>query len=272
LHGCFIRSVTPPRAGVRVAVRIYFAEGKPEDFVGVVEQRDRPEGESGFWVRFDAVSAQARERLQVATGALPNLPKPQHTPSGGVPAVHAPGLRHTPSGAVAAVGVQRTPSAGVAAAPSAAPPKAPATGVPAVASDAVAPSPRQSYPLMGAVHAQAAQEARRSRSDLRSTPRYAATLRTRFASVEALREEVSHNVSAGGMFIRTDRPPPLREVVRLSIELPGESVPLEVLAEVMHVVRPEQATAHLPAGVGVQFVQADDRFREQLDRYLATHK
>lgn len=214
-EGAFIRSTTPPRAGVRVAVRIYFAEGRPEELVGVVENRERPAQETGgFWVRFDLVTAQAREKILIATGALPKLPNPLHpTPSGGVAAVQAPGLRSQPG---------------------------------------TAQAPR--------------------RSDLRATPRHTASLRTRFKTVAALREEVSHNISAGGMFIQTGEPPALREVVLVSIELPGERGPLEVLAEVMHVVKRAEATALLPAGVGVQFVQADDRFREQLDRYLATHQ
>jgi uncharacterized protein (TIGR02266 family) len=252
-QGVFIRSVAPPRAGLQVAVRVYFAEGKPEDFVGRVDPALAaiPDGETGFWVRFDLVTPQAREKILVASGALARPQRPlHHTPSGGVPAVQAPGLRHTPSNGVAAVqtpGLRHTPS----------------NGVPAVqpfAPDAVVPSPR---PAPGA---------QRSGTDLRATPRYAARLRTVFKTVAALREEFTHNISAGGLFIQTDTAPPLRQTVLVSLDLPGESEPLEVLAEVMHVVRPEQATAQLPAGVGVQFVQADDRFREKLDRYLATHR
>jgi uncharacterized protein (TIGR02266 family) len=261
VEGAFIRSMSPPRAGVRVAIRIYFAEGKPEEFVALVENRERPAQETGgFWVRFDLVSAQAREKILVATGALPKLPKPGQTPSGGVAAVQAPGLRQTQPGMPAVKAPPRTPPLGMAAVQ--------------VAPDAVVPSPRQSYPGMQAVHAQAQAQrpAGRDRPDLRATTRHAAKLRTSFKTVAALREEVSHNISAGGMFIQTDEAPPLREVVLVSIALPGETEPLEVLAEVMHVVKPGQATAHLPAGVGVQFVQADDRFREKLDRYLAAHR
>lgn len=221
LERAFIRSITPPHPGLKVAIRIYFAEGKPEDFVAVVENRERPAQETGgFWARFELVTAQARERILVATGAMQSVSRPAHrTSSSGVAAVQAPGLRQTQA------------------------------GTPAL------PAPHQG-----------------GRPELRGTVRRAATLRTRFKTVAALREEVSRNISAGGMFIQTEEAPPLREVVLLSIELPGEREPLEVAAEVMHVVKPADATALLPAGVGVQFVQADDRFRERLDRYLATHQ
>ncbi len=263
MEGAFIRSITPPRPGMRVALRVYFAEGRPEDFVAVVENRERPAQEpGGFWVRFELVTAQAREKLLVATGALPKGSKPvHHTPSGGVAAVRAPGLRQSQPGMPAVKPPVSPPPDGAGAEQRSAP-------------DAVTPSSRQSRPGMQAVHAEAQAQTRAqgSRPELRATTRHAATLRTRFKTVAALREEVSHNISARGMFIQTDEAPPLREVVLVCIELPGEREPLEVLAEVMHVMKPAAATARQPAGVGVQFVQADDRFREALDRYLATHR
>jgi Tfp pilus assembly protein PilZ len=60
----------------------------------------------------------------------------------------------------------------------------------------------------------------------------------------------------------------------VSIELPpgasGERRPIEVQAEVVHRVTPDEAKATgRPAGVGVQFVGADDSFRERLDAFLA---
>jgi uncharacterized protein (TIGR02266 family) len=208
-YGAFIRAHDPLRAGLRLSLRLYFPDGRPEELIGVVDPLGpRPEEESGFWVRFEAVPAQARERLAraLAGRAEPAPAEPHQAPR---PQVQT-----------------------------------------------FAPRP----------------PAQPSHRDQRSTPRKAARLRTRFGSVAALREEVSHNVSAGGMFIATERPPALRELVLLQVELPGEEAPLEVLAEVMHVVGKEQATAQLPAGVGVQFVGAGDEFRERLDRYLARHE
>jgi type IV pilus assembly protein PilZ len=106
--------------------------------------------------------------------------------------------------------------------------------------------------------------------ELRTTTRIAASLRVCIGSAAELREEMTLNVSAGGLFIRTDAPPPLREIVVVSIELPDESAPVETRAQVVHIVTREQARASgRPAGVGVQFVEANDRFRARLDEWLA---
>ena len=104
--------------------------------------------------------------------------------------------------------------------------------------------------------------------DPRALPRFPIRLRTRVRTALGPRLEFSVNLSASGMFLASDTPPALREVVALSFDVPGESAPLECHAEVMHLVRPAQANKDWPAGYGVQFIQADDRFRERLDRLL----
>jgi uncharacterized protein (TIGR02266 family) len=106
--------------------------------------------------------------------------------------------------------------------------------------------------------------------NLRSTQRVRASLRVSFQTAAELKKEISVNISAGGMFIRTDEPPQLRDVVKVSIELPGETKPIETEAQVVHrVTREEGRLTGRTAGVGVQFVEADDRFRETLDGWLA---
>ena len=108
--------------------------------------------------------------------------------------------------------------------------------------------------------------------DPRTQPRFSVRLRTRVRTALGPRLEFSVNISASGMFIASETPPALREVVALSNDLPGESAPLEANAEVMHLVRPAQANKDWPAGYGVQFIHADDRFRERLDRLLAGNR
>ena len=59
-------------------------------------------------------------------------------------------------------------------------------------------------------------------------------------------------------------------VVRCVAPLPGTEPPILCRAVVAHRAVPEQArTTGQITGVGVQFLDADDRFREELDRYLA---
>ena len=205
-EGIFIRSLSPPQSGLRVGVRVYFADNTAEELACTVDHRSPPFGESGFWARFVSLTAQARERIR---------------------------------GVLAAAAAQ----------PRAAP----------------APTPRARLTASAAVKAVPAR-------DPRTLPRHPIRLRTRVGTALGPRLEFSVNLSASGMFIASETPPALREVVTLSIDVPGESAPLESRAEVMHLVRQAQASQERPAGYGVQFIQADDRFRERLDRLLGGHR
>jgi uncharacterized protein (TIGR02266 family) len=110
----------------------------------------------------------------------------------------------------------------------------------------------------------------KSGSERRATRRYAVRLAVRFGSVDQLRKEYATNISAGGMFIRTDQPPAMNEVVQVSIDLPGGGPPIEAKATVVHRVTPEEARVHgREAGAGVQFVEGDDRFRARIDQIIA---
>jgi uncharacterized protein (TIGR02266 family) len=106
--------------------------------------------------------------------------------------------------------------------------------------------------------------------DLRTFDRVPLNLRMRFRNLQELREEIATNLSAGGMFVQTDRPPELREVVLVTIELPGDPAPVEAKAQVVHrVTREDGRLTGRRAGVGVQFIGASDDFRERLDAFLA---
>jgi hypothetical protein len=77
------------------------------------------------------------------------------------------------------------------------------------------------------------------------------------------------NLSASGLFIETETPPPLDEIVQVILELPDGQPPAEAQAIVLRRVLPGGAE---PAGAGVQFIGADDAFRARLDGYLETLK
>lgn len=100
----------------------------------------------------------------------------------------------------------------------------------------------------------------------RAFPRLDARFAVRFATVQDFVLEYAANISAGGVFVHTVDPPPLKTVVRVEMELPasGELVPARGV--VVHRVTLEEATAKgtLP-GMGVQFVDSDDKFRERID-------
>ncbi len=100
----------------------------------------------------------------------------------------------------------------------------------------------------------------------RAFPRYNAKFAVRFATVQDFVLEYAANISAGGVFVHTENPPPLKTVVRVEMELPGGGPPVPARGLVVHRVTKEEAERRgTLAGVGVQFVDADDDFRSRID-------
>ncbi|MFL5309645.1 MAG: TIGR02266 family protein [Myxococcales bacterium] len=98
-------------------------------------------------------------------------------------------------------------------------------------------------------------------------PRYPTSLKVAFPSAEGAVSERATNISAGGMFVRTERKLPRGSLLSVALELPDGSVPVQ--AKVIHDVAPARArTSAGDRGVGVQFVATDDAFRDRLERYI----
>ncbi|HYZ89051.1 MAG TPA: TIGR02266 family protein, partial [Myxococcales bacterium] len=101
------------------------------------------------------------------------------------------------------------------------------------------------------------------------TARYAARFAVRFGTVDEFKREYATNISAGGLFIRTEAPPEMSSVIDVVLELPGGD-PVEGKALVVHRVSAEDAARlEVEPGAGVQFVEGDDKFRERIDRFVA---
>jgi uncharacterized protein (TIGR02266 family) len=100
----------------------------------------------------------------------------------------------------------------------------------------------------------------------RAYARVPARLRVGWTSAHDFLVAYSENISRGGIFIATDNPPPLREIVDLSVELPDGKPAVKTQAEVVHCVTVDQArSSGRPAGAGLQFIGATDEFRQRLD-------
>ena len=104
----------------------------------------------------------------------------------------------------------------------------------------------------------------------RAFPRYRSNFAVRFASVQDFVLEYAANISAGGVFVTTDNPPPLKTVVQVEMELPGGGEAVPARGIVVHRVTKEDAEKRrtLP-GVGVQFMDADDEFRQRIEAAIA---
>ena len=100
----------------------------------------------------------------------------------------------------------------------------------------------------------------------RAYPRVPARLRVGWTSSRDFLSAYSQNISRGGIFIATDDPPALREILELSVELPDGLPPVKTRAEVVRrVTTAEAKRSGAVAGAGFQFIDASDDFRERLD-------
>ena len=84
---------------------------------------------------------------------------------------------------------------------------------------------------------------------------------------EDLRQLWAHDISKGGVFIKTDNPPPTG--TRLEVQLMTPDGALSLYGQVVHIV--DEASAerfNMPAGVGVQFVDLNADKRRAIQEYV----
>lgn len=77
----------------------------------------------------------------------------------------------------------------------------------------------------------------------------------------------SQNISRGGVFVAMPAPPALHEIVELEFNLPDGGGPLRTRAVVVQRVLADDAV-EFHAGAGLQFIGADDLFRQRIDACL----
>jgi type IV pilus assembly protein PilZ len=72
----------------------------------------------------------------------------------------------------------------------------------------------------------------------RQHPRAPIELKIAYQRMNSFFVDYTRNVSKGGMFVRTSRPPPVGTRFLFRLELPGHAQPLQLTGEVVH-ARPE---------------------------------
>lgn len=102
----------------------------------------------------------------------------------------------------------------------------------------------------------------------RSSVRVKARLKVRFKNTESFINEYTYNISKGGIFIRTNHPCALREKVEVFLILPGTQQEIVALGEVIHLVGPEQATEHTPAGMGIQILEIKPEDQNRIEEFI----
>lgn len=99
--------------------------------------------------------------------------------------------------------------------------------------------------------------------------RFAVRFEVSFRTEREFVTEYASNLSRGGIFIRSENPPPMKEKVTVQLRLPGNQAVLATEGIVVHrVTRAQSDAGGEAAGVGVQFVDSSDEFRAFIDRYM----
>ncbi|MFB3117444.1 MAG: PilZ domain-containing protein, partial [Myxococcota bacterium] len=89
--------------------------------------------------------------------------------------------------------------------------------------------------------------------------------RLKFASVEEFQQEHTANLVNGGVFIATEEPATLREMVVVELAIAGETRTVRLDGEIVHIVPPEMAEAGAQPGVAVQFSCTQTALRAALE-------
>jgi type IV pilus assembly protein PilZ len=93
-------------------------------------------------------------------------------------------------------------------------------------------------------------------------------LQVEYDRLNALLSDYTHNISRGGTFIRTDRPPELGTVLSFTIRAPRLGEPIRLRGAVRWVVRHDQAGPGRPAGMGIEFVYESPTQKETIESRL----
>jgi uncharacterized protein (TIGR02266 family) len=94
-------------------------------------------------------------------------------------------------------------------------------------------------------------------------------VRYKSATVDEFIENHSHDVSKGGIFVKTPTPFPPGTLLKFEIRLAENKSVIAGVGRVVWKREPTQASADKPAGMGVKFIKIDDTSRSVIDRLVA---
>lgn len=104
-----------------------------------------------------------------------------------------------------------------------------------------------------------------SEDDRRSEGRAPIELSVEYKRVNTFFADYTRNISKGGSFIRTDRPLELGTEFVFALRIHGLEEPLRLRGKVQWAVLPEDASPASPAGMGIEFLYANDEERKQTE-------
>src|SRR3954468_19368729 len=94
------------------------------------------------------------------------------------------------------------------------------------------------------------------------------TVRYKSATVDEFIEHHSHDVSRGGIFIKTPSPFLPGMLLKFEIRIAYDKAMLQVMVRAMCKREPAAAGPDKPAGMGVKFIKVDEASRALIDRLV----
>lgn len=94
------------------------------------------------------------------------------------------------------------------------------------------------------------------------------TVRYKSATVDEFIEHHSHDVSRGGIFIKTPSPFPAGTLLKFEIRLQDEQTVIAGVGRVVWKREPAQASDTQPAGMGVKFIKIDEKSKAVITRLV----
>ncbi len=95
-------------------------------------------------------------------------------------------------------------------------------------------------------------------------------VRYKSATIDEFIENHSHDVSQGGLFVKTPTPFPPGTLLKFEIRLAGDMSVISGVGRVVWKREPAQSGTDKPAGMGVKFIKIDDQSRVIIDRLVAS--
>ncbi len=104
---------------------------------------------------------------------------------------------------------------------------------------------------------------------LRSEARIPKALSLVFKDRESFVKAYTGNISAGGLFIKTENPLRPGRQFLLKLQLPGVANPLKIKCEVVWARKREQGDSEKPPGMGVKFSEISEKDYQFIKQYIS---
>ncbi|OGP60615.1 MAG: hypothetical protein A2V67_14405 [Deltaproteobacteria bacterium RBG_13_61_14] len=107
-------------------------------------------------------------------------------------------------------------------------------------------------------------------NDRRKSHRVPLRLRVKFPNLQTLMEDYAKDISQGGIFIQSENPRQLGDRFIVTMVHPDTKQELELEGEVVRVARREPRDPGSVSGMGIRFVDLDEKAKKAIELFLAT--